>query len=111
MSDKSTAMKKMRQQMKTQRTIKNVGNKIKASKLGQKMEKVRKKQEKLGSKISTMKDPAKRGKALARLERVNKRVTKRNKKADDRFTKKLAAKGITRPTPKLKPVGKAKLVK
>ena len=91
------AINKMKQQLKRQRTMANVANKIyRASKLGQKLQKVSRKSSNLTSKIPTLKDPAKRQKAIQRLERVNKRAIKRGEKAANRFSKKLAAKGITR---------------
>ena len=73
-----------------QRKIDRINKKMKSSKLGQKLQKVSSKARKLTSKIPTLKDPAKRQKAIQRLERVNQRVTKRGKKAINRFSKKLA---------------------
>ena len=76
-----------------QRKVDRISRKINSSKLGQKLQKVSGKARKLTSKIPTLKDPAKRQKAIERLERVNQRVIKRGTKAVNRFGKKLAQSG------------------
>ena len=79
----------MKQQLKRQRTMANVGNKIKASKLGQRIAKNERK-------VMTFKDPAKRQKAAERL-------AKQRNKAETRFNKKLDKKGIKPLTPSTMP--------
>jgi len=83
------SISKMKQQLKRQRTMGNVGNKIRASKLGQKIAKNERK-------VMTFKDPAKRQKAIERL-------TKQRNKAETRFNKKLDKKGIKTFTPSTMP--------
>lgn len=98
-SDKSTAMTRKllktkidAERMKQQRTMKKVANKIKSSKLGQKIQKTGQKAAKLASKIRTSKDPAKREKAIARLSRLKKRSAIRDARATARINKALAKK-------------------
>ena len=97
MSDKSTAMKKMRQPAKQKKRMEKVAQRLGKSKLAQKVRKTGIKAAKLTNKIPTLKDPAKRQKAIQRLSRVNQRSIKRGTKLSNRFNKQVAKSGRSRP--------------